>query len=364
MTREPEKTPLAAYSLESLSNVIEAAGLERWRAGQIFEWFYKKGARSFEAMKNISAPVAAFLNSRFTPLSSGVAAAHDAGDGAVKLDIVLDDNVSIEAVVIETARRVTLCVSSQAGCPLECAFCATGQAGFERNLEAHEIVEQALHASGTVEPGRRISHVVFMGMGEPCLNIDAVFDAIRTLNAPHAFGIGARRITVSTLGYPACVDRIAEFPMEVGLAISLHAATDELRRKLMPHAKADLEETIAGGRRYFAKTGREVTYEYVLLAGVNDSERDAAALARALSGERAFVNLIPYNEVEGLDFRRPSERKAAGFKRALETRGINVEVRDSRGRGAKAACGQLRFQKQVTPAEKRVAAVPGKSKRR
>jgi 23S rRNA (adenine2503-C2)-methyltransferase len=364
LTRVLEKTPLAAYSLESLSNVIEAAGFERWRAGQIFEWFYKKGARSFEAMKNISAPVQKFLNSRFVPLSSGVAAAHDAGDGAVKLDIVLHDNLSIEAVIIETARRVTLCVSSQVGCPLGCAFCATGQAGFERNLEAHEIVEQALHASAIFKPGRRISHVVFMGMGEPCLNIDAVFDAIRNLNAPNAFNIGARKITISTLGYPRCIDLIAEFPMEVGLAISLHAATDELRRKLVPCVKADLKETIAAGRRYFTKTGREVTYEYVLLAGVNDSERDAAALARALSGERAFVNLIPYNEVEGLDFRRPSERKAAGFKRALESRGINVEVRDSRGRGAKAACGQLRFERQGKPAEKRVPALPGKSKRR
>jgi len=308
------------------------------------DWYYAKGARRFADMKNVSAGVAKFLEDRFEPMSSTLVTAHDAGDGAVRLDIALADSAEVEAVLIETPKRVTLCLSSQAGCPLACAFCATGASGFERSLQAHEIVEQALHASAFA-PRRRISHAVFMGMGEPCLNLDAVFDATRILNAPYAFNIGARRITISTLGAPKCIARIAEFPIAVGLAVSLHAASDALRRKLAPQAPATVTETIAAARKYFEKTGREVTYECVLLAGVNDSAADAAALAAALSGERAFVNLIPYNEVEGLPYRRPSPRKVAGFERALKSRGVNVHLRDSRGRGAKAACGQLRFQK-------------------
>lgn len=338
-----EKHPLSAYSIESLSNVFEAAGFPRYRAGQVLEWLYPKRVRSFEGMRNIGAPMREYLEAHFTLMSSTLDAVNDAGDGAAKLEIRLHDSVRVEAVVIDSGKRLTLCVSCQAGCPLGCAFCATGAGGFERDLLSHEIVEQALHGAATV--GQRISHVVFMGMGEPCLNLDAVFDAARIFNASYAFGIAARRITISTLGSPACIRRIAEFPLEVGLAISLHAATDRARRKLCPGAQSGIADTVKAAEEYFAKTGREVTYEYVLISGVNDSREDAAALGGLLAGKRAYVNLIPYNEVMGLPFARPTASRVIAFRRALETAGVNTEVRDSRGQGAGAACGQLRFER-------------------
>ena len=338
-----QKMPLAAFSLESFSNVLESQGFPRYRAAQVLEWLYKRGARSFADMKNLGAPLQRHLDERCVVSSSTLVAAHDAGDGAVKLEVLLEDRETVEAVAIEAGDRVTLCVSSQAGCPLGCAFCATGAGGFARSLCPHEIIEQALHARTVLEEKQRISHIVFMGMGEPCLNLDAVFDAIRVFNAPYAFGIGARRITVSTIGFPRCIETLAEFPMEVGLAISLHAADDEKRRRLVPHAPAGVREVVDAASEYFRKTGREVTYEYVLLAGVNDMTGDAEALARLLAGKQAFVNLIPFNEVEGLPFRRPAPRKVSGFRRSLRARGLNAEVRASRGGGANAACGQLRL---------------------
>jgi len=340
------KTPLASLSPESLSGALAAAGFPRYRAAQVFEWLYRKSARAFSEMKNIGASLREYLEGHFTPLSSTLFAVHDAGDGAAKLEISLGDGVRIESVLIEAEKRLTLCVSSQAGCPLGCAFCATGAGGFERNLLPHEIIEQALHAASLAH-GRRISHVVFMGMGEPCLNLDAVFEAIRAFNAPHAFAIGARRITLSTLGFPECIERIAAFPLEVGLALSLHAADDALRKRLCPNVRATVAETIRAARDYFDRTGREVTFEYVLLAGVNDSVAHAAALASALTGSRAFVNLIPYNQSRGLPFKRPSAPKVVGFRRALVARGVNVQVRDSRGAAAGAACGQLRLERKA-----------------
>jgi len=339
-----DKAPLATFTPETLSQALEAPGFERYRAEQVLDWFYSKGAREFREMKNVSAPVIAWLEEHCLMSSSRLAAAHDAGDGSVKLKIALADGETIEAVIIEAAKRVTLCVSSQAGCPLACQFCATGAAGFARNLDALEIVEQALHAASLVGREERISNIVVMGMGEPCLNLDAVLDAVRVFNAPWAFGIGARKITVSTIGYPKCIARLADFPMEVGLAISLHAATDDLRRRLCPHAPASISETVAAAMKYFDKTGREVTFEYVLLAGVNDRPEDVDALAALLSGRQVFVNLIPYNEVEGLPFRRPSPKKLAGFRRSLRAKGLNAEIRESRGGGARAACGQLRLE--------------------
>lgn len=340
-----ERVPLSSVTLDALADAANEAGFPRYRAIQVMDWFYKKNVHSFEEMKNVSAPVVSWLAEKFIPLSSRLVAAHDSGDGAVKLEMALSDGLSVEAVLIEAPRRMTLCVSCQVGCPLGCAFCATGQSGYERNLAYYEIVEQALHASRLLSRGKRISHVVFMGMGEPCLNLEAVFDAIRSFNAAYAFHIGARRITVSTLGSPSCLETIAEFPLEVGLAVSLHAPDDARREKLVPSAPASVFDTVDGAWRYFKKTKREVTYEYVLIDGVNDAPQDAEGLAAVLAGKRAYVNIIAYNEVEGLSFRRPSPRKAAAFQRSLAARGIKAQVRKSPGRGVHAACGQLRLSK-------------------
>jgi len=337
------RRPLAAFTPETLAAALEGAGFPAYRARQVMNWFYKKGVREFAAMKNISAKLVDHLEEEFTCVSSRLVAAHDGGDGAVKMEIGLADAETVEAVVMEAGGRATLCVSSQVGCPLGCLFCATGRGGWARDLAAHEIVEQAIHARPLLSRAPRISNIVYMGMGEPCLNLDAVLASVEVFNAPWAFRTGARRITISTLGDPECIERIAEFPLPVGLAVSLHAADDRTRRRLAPGAPAGVSETVEAGRRYFEKTGREVTYEYVLLAGVNDSTEDAGRLADLLSGKRAFVNVIRYNEVEGLPYKRPSSHKAAGFVRSLEARGVKARVRRSQGRSVHAACGQLRL---------------------
>jgi len=341
--RPCEKPALTSFNLDSLADQLQQAGFKRYRAAQVMEWFYGKKVQNFSEMKNISSPVAEWLAENFNIFSSSLVAAHDSGDGAVKLEIALRDRQTVEAVLMEAPRRVTVCLSCQVGCPLGCAFCATGAGGFARNLASAEIIEQVLHAQSLMDDQKHISNLVFMGMGEPCLNIDAVFDAIRILNASYAFNIGARRITISTLGDPRCIESIAAYPYEVGLAISLHAGNDALRRKLIPKAPASIAETVDAGWNYFRTTGREVTYEYVLLAGVNDSPQDAARLGTLLKDRRAFVNLIPYNEVEGLPFKRPTARKTAGFQRSLVSRGVKAHVRRSLGRNVHAACGQLRL---------------------
>jgi len=341
VTGEAEKSPLASYSLESLANVLERAGFRRFRAEQIANWYYDKCVHEWSEMANLPAGLLRWLDENLLLASSALAQVHDSGDGAQKLEIRLADGETVEAVLIRSARRLTLCLSSQVGCPLCCAFCATGAGGFSRNLAAWEIVEQAVHACRVA--GERVTNAVFMGMGEPCLNIDAVFDATRRLNASYAFRIGARRITISTLGDPDCIDRIAEFPLDVSLAVSLHAGDEKLRRRLVPAAPAHIEETIEAASRYFKRTGREVTYEYVLLAGENDSPDHARVLGRLLKGRRAFVNLIAYNEVEGLAFRRPSAEAVERFRSTLAATGVRAHVRRSRGRKARAACGQLRL---------------------
>ena len=339
------KPPLAAFSRERLAETLRGAGFPAYRAGQVLGWFYKKGAREFAAMKNISATLVEYLEANFTCISSHLVAAHDGGDGAVKLEIGLADGETVEAVLMESGDRATLCVSCQVGCPLGCLFCATGQGGYARNLEASEIIEQALHAQTLLSRSPRISNVVFMGMGEPCLNLDAVFAAIRRLNAPYAFHVGARKITISTLGAPGCIERIARFPLPVALAISLHAVDEGLRRRLLPGAPASVAETVKAAWGYWLRTRREMTCEYVLLADVNDDTAAAESLAQLLSGKHVFVNVIPCNEVEGLPFKRPSAHKAAGFVRSLEARGVKAQVRKSLGSGVHAACGQLRLAK-------------------
>ncbi len=342
-TAPQKRRPLAALTREALAGELKGAGFAPYRARQVMHWFYPKGAGDFAAMKNIPAGLVGYLDSHYVCRSSHMVAAHDSGDGATKIQIALADGETAEAVLMEAGGHVTLCLSCQVGCPLGCLFCATGQGGYARDMDAHEIVEQALHAQSLLARESRVSNVVFMGMGEPCLNLEAVLAASEILNAPWAFHIGARKIAISTLGDPRCIESIARFRLPVTLAVSLHSAHAELRARLVPGAPATPQETVEAAWRYFKSTRREVTYEYVLLAGVNDSTGDAEALARLLRGKRAFVNVIPYNQVEGLPFERPSSHKVAGFVRSLEARGVKASARRSLGRGVHAACGQLRL---------------------
>ena len=255
----------------------------------------------------------------------------------------LDGGHSVEAVVMRYTGRSTLCISSQAGCPIGCPFCATGKFPFGRNLKAHEIVEQAVDAVRVLAAeGRRLSHVVFMGMGEPMANYAAVIESVRRLSDPDLLGISPRRIVVSTSGLIPRIEQLAEESLSVTLAISLHAARDELRDVLVPiNRKYPVEDLVGAAQAYGIKTGRRVSYEWVLLAGVNDTERDAKELGRLLRRKLAHVNLIPFNPVEDTPYRAPDRLAIRRFKEMVEAQGLNVTVRDTRGREADAACGQL-----------------------
>jgi 23S rRNA (adenine2503-C2)-methyltransferase len=268
-----------------------------------------------------------------------------ARDGTTKLLLATSDGLSIETVGIPASDRLTVCVSTQVGCPMACRFCATGKGGLQRSLAVHEIVDQVLSVREVME--QRPSHVVFMGMGEPLLNIDAVLSAIDCLCRD--LGMAQRQITVSTVGVPHTLPTLAERSLErlgraqFTLAVSLHAPDQRLREELIPTARAyPLEHLLEDCRRYVAITGRRVSFEYILLGGLNDQPRHAVALAQLLRGFQSHVNLIAYNPIEEEEFERPNPAAVEAFRRALEQRHIAVSVRASRGLDADAACGQLR----------------------
>jgi 23S rRNA (adenine2503-C2)-methyltransferase len=266
------------------------------------------------------------------------------GGLTTKLLYRLEGGYTVEAVTMRYARRATLCISSQVGCPIGCPFCATGQGPFGRNLRAHEIVDQAIDAGRILAAERRrLSHVVFMGMGEPLANYQAVLDSVRRIADPEWLGISPRRITISTSGLVPRIDRLATEGLPVTLAVSLHAARDELRDVLVPiNKRYPLGELMPAAQRFAVTTGRRVSYEWVLLAGVNDTPRDAGELAALLDRRLSHVNLIPFNPVDGTPYREPDARAVQRFADLLTQRGLQVTVRDTRGRDSDAACGQLR----------------------
>jgi 23S rRNA (adenine2503-C2)-methyltransferase len=279
---------------------------------------------------------------RFSSLQE-VAIVQADGGRTTKTLFELDGGHSVEAVVMRYPDRSTLCISSQAGCPIGCPFCATGKFPFGRNLKAHEIVEQAVDAARMLAADdRRLSHVVFMGMGEPMANYRAVVEAVRRMADAELLGIGARRIVVSTSGLIPRIVELGQEKLPVTLAISLHAARDELRDVLVPiNRKYPVQQLVDAAQGYGEKTGRRVSYEWVLLAGVNDTERDAKELGALLRGKLAHVNLIPFNPVDRTPYRAPDRAAIRRFKEMVERQKLNVTVRDTRGREADAACGQL-----------------------
>jgi 23S rRNA (adenine2503-C2)-methyltransferase len=247
-------------------------------------------------------------------------------------------------VLIPEGERTTLCVSSQVGCPVACVFCASGLLGVRRNLTAGEIVTQVLCARDLLPEGRTLTNLVVMGLGEPMLNLDNLLPALERIHDHKGIDLGARRITVSTSGLPRQMDRFAEAPHAYNLAVSLHAADDALRRRLVPTAKATVQEIVAAARRYQQKKGREVTFEVVLLEGVNDRPEDAMVMAETVAGSTCTVNLIPWNPVDAIaGLRRPSPQRVDAFAAALRRGGVNVTVRRQRGADKSAACGQLRL---------------------
>jgi len=342
----PTARPLPAISQRSpdeLTAWLAQRGQPAYRTGQLVRRL-AAGAR-FEEMLELPAGLRADLAAAFRPSSLGEVRrlAADGGLTTKKL-YELDGGYTVESVVMRYPRRSTLCISSQVGCPIGCPFCATGQGPFGRNLACHEIVDQAIDAARELAAeGRRLTHVVFMGMGEPLANYDAVIGSIRRIADPGGLGLSPRRVTVSTSGLAPRVDRLAGESLPFTLAISLHAARDDLRDELVPiNRRYPLRELVPAADRFAERTGRRVSYEWVLLAGVNDTEGDARELGALLRGRLAHVNLIPYNPVDEAPYREPDPREVVRFVRQVRAQGLNVTLRDTRGREEDAACGQLR----------------------
>lgn len=337
-TPQAATRPLLGMSLIELTDWVQAHGQPAYRGKQLYQWIYERGARSLTEITVFPKQWRAELQD--TPIGrSTIHLRSVAPDETVKFLLKLADGQIIEAVGIPTENRLTVCVSSQVGCPMACDFCATGKGGFLRNLAAHEIVDQVLTVQEDFQ--RRVSNIVFMGMGEPMLNLDNVVAALRCLNQD--VGIGQRSMTVSTVGIPGRIRRFAEQQLQVTLAVSLHASNQALREQLIPSARHySLEALLDECREYVQLTGRRVTFEYILLAELNDRPEHALELAAHLRGFQSHVNLIPYNPIQEVDYKRPSEQRVQGFVEALKKQHIAVSVRYSRGLEADAACGQLR----------------------
>jgi len=336
-------------TLDDLAADVAALGGERYRARQIGEWVWHKQATAFAEMTDLPAALRSRLEAEGWRLRAGRAVeAATAPDGTVKCLLELADGERVECVGIPAGRRLTACVSTQVGCAMGCAFCATGVNGLERNLTAGEIVEQVFHLQEST--GARVTNVVFMGMGEPLANYDATVAAVRALTDPARLGLSARHVTVSTVGLPKAIRRLAAEHMPITLALSLHAPTDALRRELIPAAaRFPLAEVLSAAEAFYQSRKREVTLEYVLLSAVNDTPACADALAAIAHRLRCNVNLIRYNPVPSLPFRRPGKRAVEAFVARLRRRNVNTHVRRSRGLEVAAACGQLRYTNRREP---------------
>jgi 23S rRNA (adenine2503-C2)-methyltransferase len=335
--------PILSQSAPELESWLVDHGAPAYRRRQIWTWL-ARGVTDFDAMRELPKSLRTALDADFRATSLISIATSQADRGLTSKTLFeLDGGHSVEAVVMRYAERSTLCISSQAGCPIGCPFCATGKFPFGRNLKAHEIVEQAVDAARVLAgEGRRLSHVVFMGMGEPMANYRAVMDAVRMLSDPGLLGISPRRIVVSTSGLIPRIAQLGEEGIPVTLAISLHAARDELRDVLVPiNRKYPVQDLVESAQAYADISGRRVSYEWVMLAGVNDTERDAKELGALLKRKLAHVNLIPFNPVEDTPYRAPDRASIRAFKAMVEAQGLNVTLRDTRGREADAACGQL-----------------------
>ena len=328
--------------------IVAELGLPRYTSEQILSWIYKKGVSSTAEMTNISKAASESLDEKILFRTASIIKTQHASDGTLKTLLAWDGNdKQTETVLIPAKGRNTACVSSQVGCPVGCTFCASGIGGLEGNLSTGQIVEQIIALGAD-----KVTNVVFMGMGEPLANYNNVTRAIRILNAPWGIGIGARKITVSTVGLPAAIKRLSTFDVPVTLALSLHAPNDEIRKQLIPWAEfATIEEILGACQQYFSATGREITLEYLLLHGVNDRVSHANELAGLCKTLRCNVNLIRYNEVPDLHFERPRHNQVRRFQEALDKLGVNSHIRASRGRDIAAACGQLKRQMQSITTE-------------
>ena len=387
-------------SLSDLEALCVSIGEQAYRAKQILSWIYVKGAMAFDEMSNLPNNFRKQLEEKYqvlqTKVDSIVQITEQPGcnqapplsplckggkrgdeittfqtpsqdkreeegknivkkkrllqdnklDGTEKFLIHLSDENVIECVLLREGRKITACVSTQVGCAMDCRFCASGILGFERNLTAGEIVEQALHIKNHLPPDERLTNIVFMGIGEPLKNYDNVVKAVRIMNAEWGLGIGARHITISTVGIIDGMHRLAQEGIQVNLAISLHAPSDITRSKIIPsNKKIGIHNLIAAAREYFKTTRRDISFEYILVDGVNASEQDAESLARLLKGVQCNVNLLPVNPVEEFHLKPPSQKTIEMFCKILGKHGLVVTLRKKKGDNISAACGQLRLQR-------------------
>jgi 23S rRNA (adenine2503-C2)-methyltransferase len=331
---------------------VSPAGLSAWlveqgrpalHARQVRRWLIQRRAEDFEAMTDLPKVLRQALAEVFVPFGSRMAAHQEAKDGTHKLLLQLPDGEHIECVLIQEDKRRTACISTQVGCGMGCVFCASGLNGVVRNLTTGEILEQLVRLRNLLPAEERLTHIVVMGMGEPLANLDALLEALQVAGSKEGLDIGARHITISTVGLPVKIRRLADLGKQYHLAVSLHAPNDALRTRIVPtNPKTGLAEILAAADYFFAKTGRQVTFEYVLLRGVNDSRHHAEELVRLLRGRHAHVNLIPFNEVSGLPYLRPADEALADFMGCLTQAGLSVKVRKRKGSEIDAACGQLR----------------------
>ncbi len=328
---------------EELEDLAESLGAPRYRGRQAATWIYRKGVSDPAAMSDLPRAFREALAERATARVPDVERRTASRDGSQKLVVRYADGARVQSVLMPDEDRLTLCVSTQVGCGFGCAFCLTGTMGLERNLTAGEIIGQVLAAARGLAEGQRLTHVVYMGMGEPLANYAATVRSLRLLTDPRAFGLSPRRVTVSTVGLAGAIERLAGEDVKVNLAVSLHATTDEVRSRLMPVNKGyPIGDLLAACRRFPVPVRRRMTFEYVLLDGVNDSPEDARRLVRLLHGLRAKVNLIPFNDWDGAGYRRPPLPRIMTFQEALLQHGITATVRWSKGEDIGAACGQLR----------------------
>jgi 23S rRNA (adenine2503-C2)-methyltransferase len=331
-------------TLDALAARLAAWGEPPYRVGQIWRAVYRDLSPSPERITALPKPLREKLRAEFSFDSLTPAAEAKSGDGQTrKLLFRLPDGKAIEAVLMGYAKRRTICISTQAGCAMGCVFCATGQMGFQRHLSAGEIVEQAVWFARELKAhGDRLTNIVAMGMGEPFHNYDATLGAIDRLNDPEGFNFGARRITLSTVGLVPMIERFAEERRQVNLAVSLHAADDDLRSELLPiNKKYPLAALFGAVRKYYAATKRRVTFEWALIRGKNDSPAQARALARLADGLPCHVNVIPLNPTRDYAGQAATRERAAVFKAALEASGITCTIRVRRGIDINAGCGQL-----------------------
>ena len=360
MRYTPTKPPLTGETLDSLTEKLRARGEPAFRAKQILDWLYKKRVRSWDEMTNLSKPLRAWLAETFEFMPATLVLKKQSEDVTDKLLLELGDRSLIETVIIRAPQtgvgvdesRKTICISTQVGCAMACVFCASGLAGLKRDLNAGEIVAQLLqvcYREDERSPRARpelasFDNIVVMGMGEPLANYDSLIRALTILNADWGLGFGARRITISTSGLVPKILKLAEEPLGFRLAISLHGATDEVREKIMPVNKAyPLAKLIPAIREFSEKHGRMVTLEFILIEDVNDSLEQAEKLRDIARDLHAHVNLIPYNTVEGLPWKRPSLTRQERFADVLRAARVSVTLRREKGHDIDAACGQLRL---------------------